>query len=147
MVGGLLVCGGFMSNTIAVEELRVGMFIHLDGGWLSHPFPLSSFRIASPEQIQTLRGLGLAQVRWSPEKSELPPSAEEIAAAQAAAQQQASSSHAEERPTSSAASSSTRSAKRPSAASASTPKPPRPGAMPPTRLARSHARPAAPPRR
>ncbi len=62
MVGGLLVCGGFMPNTIAVEELRVGMFIHLDGGWLSHPFPLSSFRIASPEQIQTLRGLGLAQV-------------------------------------------------------------------------------------
>jgi HD-GYP domain-containing protein (c-di-GMP phosphodiesterase class II) len=97
MVGGLLVCGGFMPNTIAVEELRVGMFIHLDGGWLSHPFPLSSFRIASPEQIQTLRGLGLAQVRWSPEKSELPPSPEEIAAAQAAAQLQASSSQAEER--------------------------------------------------
>ncbi|HRD99417.1 MAG TPA: DUF3391 domain-containing protein, partial [Rubrivivax sp.] len=85
-----------MPNTIAVEELRVGMFIHLDGGWLSHPFPLSSFRIASSEQIQTLRGLGLAQVRWSPEKSELPPSPEEIAAAQAAALQ-ASSSQAEER--------------------------------------------------
>ena len=97
MVGGLLICGGFMPNTIAVEELRVGMFIHLDGGWLSHPFPLSSFRIASPEQIQTLRGLGLGQVRWSPDKSELPPSPEEIAAAQAAAQQQASSSQAEER--------------------------------------------------
>ena len=96
MVGGLPVCGGFMPNTIAVEELRVGMFIHLDGGWLSHPFPLSSFRIASSEQIQTLRGLGLAQVRWSPEKSELPPSPEEIAAAQAAALQ-ASSSQAEER--------------------------------------------------
>ena len=60
-----------MSSTIAVEELRVGMYIQLDGGWLSHPFPLSSFRIAGPEQISVLRGLGLGRVRWVPEKSEL----------------------------------------------------------------------------
>ena len=33
--------------TIAVDELRIGMFVELDGGWLSHPFPLSSFRISS----------------------------------------------------------------------------------------------------
>jgi hypothetical protein len=62
-----------MSSTIAVEDLRVGMFIQLDGGWLSHPFPLSSFRVASAEQIATLRGLGLARLRWVPEKSELEP--------------------------------------------------------------------------
>jgi len=61
-----------MGSTIAVDQLQVGMFIHLDGGWLSHPFPLSSFRIASAEQIAVIRGLGLAQVRWSPEKSHLP---------------------------------------------------------------------------
>ena len=61
-----------MASTIAVEDLRVGMFILLDGGWLSHPFPLSSFRIASSDQIATLRGLKLARVRWSPEKSDLP---------------------------------------------------------------------------
>jgi HD-GYP domain-containing protein (c-di-GMP phosphodiesterase class II) len=100
VVGGLRVCEGYMSSTIAVEELRVGMFIHLDGGWLSHPFPLSSFRLASPEQIQTLRGLGLARVRWSPDKSELPPTAEEAAAAAAAAADQAlqqASNSAEER--------------------------------------------------
>jgi HD-GYP domain-containing protein (c-di-GMP phosphodiesterase class II) len=74
-----------MSSTIAVEELRVGMYIQLDGGWLSHPFPLSSFRIAAQEQISTLRGLGLARVRWVPEKSELAPTPEEAAAAAAAA--------------------------------------------------------------
>ena len=96
MVGGLPVSGGFMSSTIAVEELRVGMFIHLDGGWLSHPFPLSSFRIASAEQIQTLRGLGLASVRWSPDKSDQPMSAEEIAAA-AAEVQRLAAQDAEER--------------------------------------------------
>jgi HD-GYP domain-containing protein (c-di-GMP phosphodiesterase class II) len=59
------------ATPIAVEELRVGMYIQLDGGWLSHPFPLSSFRIAGPDQIQTLRGLGLGRVRWVPEKSVL----------------------------------------------------------------------------
>ncbi len=59
------------ATSIAVEELRVGMYIQLDGGWLSHPFPLSSFRIAGPEQMLTLRGLGLGRVRWVPEKSVL----------------------------------------------------------------------------
>ena len=61
-----------MSSTIAVEKLRVGMFIQLDGGWLSHPFPLSSFRIAGEDQIATLRSLGLRELRWVPEKSDLP---------------------------------------------------------------------------
>lgn len=75
-----------MSSTIAVEDLRVGMYIHLDGGWLSHPFPLSSFRIGSAEQIATIRGLGLARVRWAPEKSDPPPAADPAAAAPAAGQ-------------------------------------------------------------
>lgn len=46
------------------------MFIHLDLGWMSHPFALSSFRIASASEIATIRSLGLARVRWSPEHSE-----------------------------------------------------------------------------
>jgi HD-GYP domain-containing protein (c-di-GMP phosphodiesterase class II) len=62
-----------MSKTIAVEDLRVGMYIQLDGGWLSHPFALSNFRISAPEQISTLRRLGLARVRWEPAKSDLTP--------------------------------------------------------------------------
>lgn len=59
-----------MTSTIAVGDLRVGMYIHLEGGWLSHPFPLSAFRITSPEEISTIRGLGLERVRWDPRKSE-----------------------------------------------------------------------------
>ncbi|MBZ8144015.1 hypothetical protein CLD22_30020, partial [Rubrivivax gelatinosus] len=31
-----------MSQTIGVQDLQVGMYIHLDLGWMSHPFPLSS---------------------------------------------------------------------------------------------------------
>ncbi len=59
-----------MPSTIRVDELRVGMFIHLEGGWLSHPFPLSSFRLATAQQIATVRSLGLKEVGWSPEKSD-----------------------------------------------------------------------------
>ena len=58
-----------MSATIDVRDLRVGMFVHLDLGWMSHPFPLSSFRISSPEQIGVIRSLGVSHVRWSPDKS------------------------------------------------------------------------------
>lgn len=58
-----------MSVTIAVDDLRVGMFVHLELGWWAHPFALSSFKLTSAEQIATIRGLGLKQVRWSPEKS------------------------------------------------------------------------------
>ncbi len=57
-------------ETIDVDSLRVGMFVHLDLGWLKHPFPLSSFRISSEEQISTIRALGLKRVRWSSEQSE-----------------------------------------------------------------------------
>ena len=46
------------------------MFVHLDLGWWAHPFAVSSFKIASPEQIATLRGLGLSQLRWCPDKSQ-----------------------------------------------------------------------------
>ena len=62
---------------IDVHELRLGMFVHLDIGWMSHPFPLSSFKLESAQQIEIIRGLGLKQVRWAPELSEAPPPAEE----------------------------------------------------------------------
>ena len=42
---------------IDVSQLTVGMFIHLDLGWMSHPFPLSSFKIASSDQLLILRRL------------------------------------------------------------------------------------------
>ncbi|MEO5734077.1 MAG: HD domain-containing phosphohydrolase, partial [Rubrivivax sp.] len=49
--------------------------IHLEGGWLSHPFPLSSFKLATAQQIATVRNLGLKEVRWLPEKSDAAESA------------------------------------------------------------------------
>jgi HD-GYP domain-containing protein (c-di-GMP phosphodiesterase class II) len=64
-----------MAGKIDVNELRVGMFIHLDLSWMQHPFPVGSFRITHEQQIEKIRGLGLKQLRWSPEKSELAPPA------------------------------------------------------------------------
>jgi len=58
-----------LSPTITIDELRVGMFVHLDLGWWAHPFALSSFLVQTPEQIATIRGLGLKALRWSPDKS------------------------------------------------------------------------------
>ncbi|WP_342130002.1 HD-GYP domain-containing protein [Hydrogenophaga sp. OTU3427] len=69
------------TTPIAVEELRIGMFVHLDLGWMDHPFPLSSFKINSPQQLETLRSLGLKTVRYSPEKSDAPaPAADQVVA-------------------------------------------------------------------
>ena len=64
------------SSFIDIGQLRVGMFVHIDVGWLRHPFPVSSFRIASADQIEILRSLGLERVRYEPEKSDVPPDAD-----------------------------------------------------------------------
>ena len=58
------------TDLIDVRALRVGMFVHLDLGWMSHPFPLSNFRISSPAQLATIRSLGVQRVRWSPTESD-----------------------------------------------------------------------------
>lgn len=57
------------SVLINVDALRVGMFIQLEVGWIHHPFPMSSFRISSPEQIHVLQELGVKSVRYIPAKS------------------------------------------------------------------------------
>lgn len=54
---------------VDIDALRIGMFIFLDLGWMKHPFALNSFKITSPDQIDTLRGLGVNRLRWSPEKA------------------------------------------------------------------------------
>ena len=58
-------------DMIDVDALCVGMFVHLDLGWMSHPFPLGNFKIADAGQIATIRSLGLRQVRWSPAQSDV----------------------------------------------------------------------------
>jgi HD-GYP domain-containing protein (c-di-GMP phosphodiesterase class II) len=61
------------SVLIDIGQLRVGMYIQLDMGWMNHPFPVSSFRVSSEEQIAALRALKLDQVRYIPSKSQVMP--------------------------------------------------------------------------
>ncbi|MBD8524250.1 HD-GYP domain-containing protein [Pseudomarimonas arenosa] len=62
---------------IKPEQLCIGLYIHLDLGWMDHPFTFSSFKIKSEEQIATIRQLGLSKIRYEPGKSDGPPSAEQ----------------------------------------------------------------------
>jgi putative nucleotidyltransferase with HDIG domain len=60
------------TEEIDIDALRVGMYVHLDLGWMSHPFALSHFKIVSAAQIETIRGLGLNHLRWNPSLSDAP---------------------------------------------------------------------------
>lgn len=53
-----------------VRALRVGLHVELDLGWMQHPFPLNSFRIANDAQLSSLRALGLERVRVLRERSD-----------------------------------------------------------------------------
>ena len=55
---------------VAPGDLRVGLYIHVDLPWFSHPFTLSAFKISSQEQIRELRGLDVTSFRYDPERSE-----------------------------------------------------------------------------
>ena len=59
------------SELIDIHDLQIGMFIELELGWMSHPFPKGSFKISSNKQLAVLQGLGLKHVRYVPEKSDL----------------------------------------------------------------------------
>ena len=59
------------SELINGSELRAGMFVELELGWMAHPFPTNSFKITSERQIEVIRNLGLTQVRYLPSKSDL----------------------------------------------------------------------------
>lgn len=58
------------TQLINVNDLRIGHYVFLDVGWMQHPFPLNHFKIQSQAQIDTICGLGLAQVRYAPIQSD-----------------------------------------------------------------------------
>lgn len=60
-----------MEHRVSIEQLRVGVYIHLDLSWMDHPFSFGSFKIKSQDQIEKLRELGLQSVRIDPAKSDV----------------------------------------------------------------------------
>ena len=61
-----------VNRFVAIDtgQLRIGMYVHLEMGWLSHPFPVNSFKITSQEQLQTLQSLPVSQIRFDPARSD-----------------------------------------------------------------------------
>ena len=74
--------------TISVDQLQVGLYIHLDLKWFEHPFAFSHFKIKNEEQLRTIRSLGLETVLYEPALSDVGPAP--ASPAPALAEQQAS---------------------------------------------------------
>ena len=55
------------------DQLRVGLYVHLDLGWTAHPFTFSNFKIKDEEQIRQIRELNLKQLRYDPLRSDNEP--------------------------------------------------------------------------
>jgi putative nucleotidyltransferase with HDIG domain len=60
--------------TTTPDKLVIGLYVHLDLGWMDHPFTFSHFRIKSQEQIDTIRSLGLQKIHYDPKRSDAAPS-------------------------------------------------------------------------
>ena len=58
---------------IDVAQLQVGMYVHLDLGWMDHPFPLSNFKVKDEDQISIIKKTGLKKLRYDPTRSDCPP--------------------------------------------------------------------------
>ncbi|XZG70687.1 HD-GYP domain-containing protein [Chitinibacteraceae bacterium HSL-7] len=58
---------------IAVQQLTVGLYVHLDLDWMHHPFSFSSFRIRSEDQIRQIAALGLHEISYDPRRSSAQP--------------------------------------------------------------------------
>lgn len=58
---------------ITPEQLCPGLYIHLELGWMDHPFTFSSFKIKDQEQINILKQLRLQRIKYDPRKSTAQP--------------------------------------------------------------------------
>ena len=56
-------------HAVATQDLRLGMYIHLNCSWFLHPFSRQHFRLTSDNQIAAIRGLGLSSILLDPSQS------------------------------------------------------------------------------
>lgn len=60
-------------HIIDISQLQIGLYVHLDLGWMDHPFTISNFKIKDEEQIAKIRGTGLKKLRYDPTRSDCLP--------------------------------------------------------------------------
>jgi len=58
---------------VAVDRLRPGVYVRLELKWLDHPFSFNSFKIRDKKQIDTLLSLGVQDIIYEPQKSDVEP--------------------------------------------------------------------------
>jgi len=58
---------------ISPDQLCIGLYIHLDRGWMDHPFTFNNFKISSAAQIAQIQALKLEKLRYDPMRSDCEP--------------------------------------------------------------------------
>src|SRR5450830_976390 len=58
---------------IDISQIRIGLYIHLDLGWMDHPFTFSNFKIKDADQLTKIRETGLKKLRYDPKRSDCEP--------------------------------------------------------------------------
>ncbi|MEI6413007.1 MAG: HD domain-containing phosphohydrolase [Pseudomonadota bacterium] len=61
------------NQTIIPQQLRVGLYVHLDIPWMEHPFLTNSFKIKDEAQLKTLLRLRMSSLRYEPGRSDCAP--------------------------------------------------------------------------
>ncbi|MDX1914786.1 MAG: DUF3391 domain-containing protein [Methylophilus sp.] len=61
------------AHFIDINQLCVGLYIHLDLGWMDHPFTLSNFKVQNDTQIDKIKKIGLKKLRYDPNRSDCTP--------------------------------------------------------------------------
>ncbi|MCA9471856.1 MAG: DUF3391 domain-containing protein [Nitrospirales bacterium] len=52
------------------EDLRLGLFVKIEGSWFSHPFRTNTFKIKSPADLETIKNLKKVTILYDPDRSE-----------------------------------------------------------------------------
>lgn len=58
------------SEYMEIEEIYVGLYIHLDLSWMEHNFVRGSFKIKNSSEIASIKKLGINRIRFDPTLSE-----------------------------------------------------------------------------
>lgn len=61
------------SYYIHPDQLCIGLYVHLDLGWMSHSFTFSNFKIKTNKQIDQIQELHLDKIRYDPLRSDCEP--------------------------------------------------------------------------
>ena len=56
------------------DDLRIGLYIKIEGSWFSHPFSTNTFKIKAAKDLATIRGLTKVRLLYDLERSDPKPS-------------------------------------------------------------------------